>query len=405
MRLSFFYHILWGYNISSINWYHRLGDCYYFKFQNFQKIRTAMVLIGLIHIFLMFYLDMKRVLFLIQDWKNVLDFFSLFFVFIYSGFQRTKILLETKLYFILNDPNGEFWNKKVAKEHEDDVQPYTTWKQVVILYEVAITINLFHTYFFWVHWYSEIIEYYKNRQPQDELSILVRVSLAHSINLIPPIMLAFDFMFSKVVFNYRHWFLPALTLIIYKCVTLGGEYVIEYEEMPHNDNEKADNIYFFLMVMSIITGLYLFLAFVTKIKYWIFKPNFPQEGKYMFIDRCVKKAFFDAFDTNFNDENADISCSEDGVEVIRGETEFIKEACKNYAFRDSGLEENIPELAYSISIRPPTPQPGEFFRKSEKNLLTRIKEKLFLKKDIKTHIEMGNISSSSEEKSIKPHRN
>lgn len=87
--------------------------------------------------------------------------------------------------------------------------------------------------------------------------------------------------------------------------------------------------------------------------------------------------------------------SDQGVEVTRGESEFMREVIENYAFRDSGLAENIPEIAYSISIRPPTPERNEFFRKSERDLLLRISEKLFYKKDIHEHIEMSNVSSES----------
>jgi len=69
MKWPLVYHLLWGYDLNHINSYHRFGDSYYFTFFTFQVLRTVSIFILLVHIFLMFYLDMKESLFLIQDWK------------------------------------------------------------------------------------------------------------------------------------------------------------------------------------------------------------------------------------------------------------------------------------------------------------------------------------------------
>ena len=202
----------------------------------------------------------------------------------------------------------------------------------------------------------------------------------------------FDFLFNKIVFNYRHWFLPTLVLVFYKVVTILGDAMIKRSDMPDIDSDRANEPIFFLIGAVIITSIFLLCALFTKIKYWLFKKEYPEDPKHLFLNSLVKNAFFDTFEnTIFNDENADVSNSEEGLEVTRGEAEFMKEVVRSYAFRDSGLEDNVPELEFTIKIRPPTPKGRILTQMTQKDLLSRIKYKTFYKEDIEKHVELMDV--------------
>ena len=66
------------------------------------------------------------------------NFFSLLSIFVYSGLQRTQVLLVTKAHQILKDPNKRFEEVELAEEFDNDIKPYTSWKWVLVLYELAI---------------------------------------------------------------------------------------------------------------------------------------------------------------------------------------------------------------------------------------------------------------------------
>ena len=179
MKIRFVHKILWGNDLDNMNMYHRLGDCYYFKFFTFQVIRSIFLAITLLHIFIMFYLDMKKSLFLIQDWKTALNFFAMMFVFAYSGRQRTQILIATKVYQTLKYPGRRYEDFETAEEFENDLKPYNSWKWVIILYELAATLSLFHTSIFWFRWYDDMIQYYEDRPPHTKSNIIVRIVMVH----------------------------------------------------------------------------------------------------------------------------------------------------------------------------------------------------------------------------------
>lgn len=97
----------------------------------------------------------------------------------YSGKQRTKILLETKVYQTLRNPDKNFDDIEIEEEFEEDVIPYTSWKWVLILYELAITVNVFHTILFWARWEEKMYDYYEKRSPHTHINVVIRILLMY----------------------------------------------------------------------------------------------------------------------------------------------------------------------------------------------------------------------------------
>jgi len=187
--------------------------------------------------------------------------------------QRTQVLLITKIYEIRKDTSLKFEDIEIDDEFKNDIKPYTSWKLTLVLYELAITVNVFHTVIFWLRWYDDMIDYYQEREPHTYSNVIVRLILVHCINVIPPILVMFDFVFSKVRFNFRHWPVPILFLIVYKGLTILGVEIINDQQLPVTDATNANDPLFMLSSVTIIAGIYLLLASISNIKYRMFKDN------------------------------------------------------------------------------------------------------------------------------------
>ena len=215
------------------------------------------------------------------------NFFSLLSIFIYSGLQRTQVLLVTKAHQILKDPNKRFEEVELAEEFDNDIKPYTSWKWVLVLYELAIWINVFHTVLFWLRWREEVFEYYRNREPHTRSNVIVRVTLAHCINIIPPVLILIEFIFNKVVFSYRHVFVPILFIIVYELIVKLGDNLIEEGEIPDQDQGRYGEPLFMLWALAIMAGTYCGLTFFTHLRYYAFRDKLGYKGQ-DFLNALIK---------------------------------------------------------------------------------------------------------------------
>jgi hypothetical protein len=130
-------------------------------------------------------------------------------------------LFRTKAYFILK--LGQ--DKKAIEEEEEEEQKeglksYATWKPVILLYELAQTISIFHTIVFWAFWYDGMHDYYLEKEPQTEINKQMRIYIMVVINTIPPLFMIFDLIFSKIIFRLRHFLIGLICSVIF----LGFQY-------------------------------------------------------------------------------------------------------------------------------------------------------------------------------------
>lgn len=114
-----------------------------------------------------------------------------------------------------------------------------------------------------------------------------------------------------------------------------------------------------------------------------------------FLNYQVKMVFFDALSDKYNSENADLSRSDQAIDIARGETPFMKEVLRSFAYRDSGLIHNIPKIEWKISVKAATPEGSELRDSSRLNLMQRNREEVFYSTDMMYHLEMMDYSSSS----------
>ena len=154
--------------------------------------------------FLMMYFDARMFIFLIQDWKMLANCIAITLTFLFSGKQRTEILFRTKAYNILKLQQGSEVNHEEEEETET-IKPYPAWKSVILIYELAQTLSLFHTIMFFLFWRPSMYDYYWERQPDTHSNQVMRIIMMWTINTIPPIFMLFDMAFSKILFRLRHF--------------------------------------------------------------------------------------------------------------------------------------------------------------------------------------------------------
>lgn len=155
--------------------------------------------------FLMMYFDARMFVFLIQDWKMLTNCIAITLIFMFSGKQRTEILFRTKAYNILKLNQGSEVNHQRDEEETEKIKPYAAWKSVILVYELAQTLSLFHTIMFFLFWRPSMYDYYWNRSPTTHSNQIMRIIMMWVINTLPPLFMIFDMVFSKIIFRLRHF--------------------------------------------------------------------------------------------------------------------------------------------------------------------------------------------------------
>jgi len=115
-------------------------------------------------------------------------------------------------------------------EDDDSVerlQSYKSWKGVILLYELAQTLSLFHTIVFWVFFYDNMYDYYYYiKQPDTQINRDMRVIIMWLINSIPPAIMIFDMIFNKIVFRLRHFWVGLVSSVIFLVIQFLGKEVL-----------------------------------------------------------------------------------------------------------------------------------------------------------------------------------
>lgn len=190
-----------------------------------------------------------------------------------------------------------------------------------------------------------------------------------------------------------------LFLIWYKVITTVGQIIINLSDMPQTDSNNADNPLFFLGTVLILVGLFFILTLISHIKHSLFQDVPKKTGPEMFLSLIVKNVFWNSLNDKYNSENADISQSDQAIDVARGEADFILEVVRSYAFRDSDWHDRIPQVEYKITVLGPPNQDFKFGLENERDLLLQERNQhqqaIYFSEDIKNHIELMDLSSSS----------
>ena len=216
---------LWGNDKWKAEYFNRMGDCFYFTFFRFQIIRSFYLSFMIIFTFLTLYFDLRIFIFLLQDWKMLVNCIAIALIFVFSGKQRTDILYSTKAYFVLKlGQNSEINEDEDDEEVKEGLKSLALWKSVILLYELAQTLNIFHTFVFWAFWREGMIEYYNAKQPPTEINKQMRLIIMYTINTIPPLFMIFDMIFSKIIFRLYHVLFGLLcSLLLFILQIIGRE--------------------------------------------------------------------------------------------------------------------------------------------------------------------------------------
>jgi len=212
---------------------------------------------------MMLYFDLRLFVFFIQDWKMVLNCVSLVIVWIFSGKQRTEIVFRTKAYNIKNiRVTNRVSDEEIDEDEVEELQTYKSWKSVILLYELAQTLSLFHTIMFFAFWREDVYDFYFNvKEPKEPINQQMRVIILYSINTIGPLVMIFDMIFNKILFRLRHFWVGLLASVIFFAIqTLGREFLVN-GDFPKNV-EKLPEVY----DKALAIGGYILCHFVL----WLF---------------------------------------------------------------------------------------------------------------------------------------
>jgi hypothetical protein len=141
----------------------------------------------------------------------------------------------------------------------ETVKGYKSWKSVILVYELAQTLSLFHTFMFIAFWHVDTIEYYFNiKEPPTGTNRYMRVIVMWSINTLPPAFMLFDMLFSKILFRLRHFWVGLLCSAIFLGIqTLGKYYILsfyDFERLPEFEYKVAAT-FGFVLCHAILWGV------------------------------------------------------------------------------------------------------------------------------------------------------
>uniref|UniRef100_A0A7S3KGG7 Uncharacterized protein n=1 Tax=Euplotes crassus TaxID=5936 RepID=A0A7S3KGG7_EUPCR len=117
------------------------------------------------------------------------------------------------------------------EEEVERVRAYKSWKSVILLYEFAQALSIFHTIMFFGFWRENVLNYYDSNEYSPSTRTL-RVILLYVINTFPPACMLFDMAFSKILFRLRHFWVGLLCSAIFLGIQYLGKTSVISDEFP-----------------------------------------------------------------------------------------------------------------------------------------------------------------------------
>ena len=68
---------------------------------------------------------------------------------------------------------------------------------------------------FWIFWREEIFNFYNVKEPQTPKNVMMRTVNCYVSNIVPPLIMILDFLFSKTLFVYSHMIFTLLVFILF----------------------------------------------------------------------------------------------------------------------------------------------------------------------------------------------
>lgn len=96
-----------------------------------------------------------------------------------------------------------------------------------------------------------------------------------------------EFLFNKIVFNYRHVTVPIAFILLYKVLSLIGDYVIKSEDMPLTDARYSSNPIVLGLAIAAISSVFIILAIFTHIRYYLLRNRAEMESQ-TFLNNQIK---------------------------------------------------------------------------------------------------------------------
>lgn len=336
--------LLWGSDKWKAERFNRMGDCFYFSFYTFQVIRTIYLFVMIVLTFLMLYFDLRLFIFFIQDWKMLMNWISIALIFAFSGKQRTEIVFRTKAYNVKEiSLNRSSDGIDHSKDYEiEQVQGYKAWKTVILLYELAQTLSLYHTIVFFSFFYSEVYNYYYNvKKPQEQINKDMRILIMWLINTIPPLVMIFDMVFSKILFRLRHFWVGLLCSVVFLGIQYLGRHYLLKDEFPKHVEEFPEVWHRAMAVIGFVSW-HVILWIISLIKVRVTKDP-ARIKKDLRLEKLLKKYddFLKAIERRrreeIHDQTHDSLLISDQTPKENYQIPFMREVLYNYLDKELKL--------------------------------------------------------------------
>jgi hypothetical protein len=293
--------------------------------------------------FLMLYFDLRLFIFFIQDWKMLMNWISIALIFAFSGKQRTEIVFRTKAYKVKEiSLNRSSDGIDHVKDYEiEEMHGYKAWKAVILLYEFAQTLSLYHTIVFFGFFYTEMYKYYIDKEPQENINKIMRIVIMWLINTIPPIVMIFDMVFSKILFRLRHFWVGLLCSVIFLGIQYLGRHFLLKDEFPEHVEEFPE-IWHKVMAVIGFVSWHAFLKVVSLIKVRVTKDP-ARIRKDFRLEKLLKRYddFLKAIEgrrrEELHDQTHDTLLMSDQTPKENYQIPFMREALYNYLDKELKL--------------------------------------------------------------------
>lgn len=184
-------------------------------------------------------MNIRIFIFQLHNWTHLFNTIALILVWLGSGHQRTEILLKTNAYYRLKrNENKVFSKENKHEDNESEIQAYV-WKLSILFYELAQVLNILNIILFWGYWYDDLKRFqdynhasHKEGEDMNLGRMYFRKIILYWINTLPSFYMIFDFMFTKIVFRFRHLVFSILYGGCFLTVVFLGFHMINENDFP-----------------------------------------------------------------------------------------------------------------------------------------------------------------------------
>mmetsp|Transcript_22730 Transcript_22730/g.26096 ORF Transcript_22730/g.26096 Transcript_22730/m.26096 type:complete len:110 (+) Transcript_22730:444-773(+) len=93
---------------------------------------------------------------------------------------------------------------------------------------------------FHLFWRKSMDDYYWYKEPLTPINQVMRIIIMWTINIVPPLFMLFDMIFSKILFRLRHFWVGMILSVVFFGIQTIGRQVIPKRDFPSDVEELGE---------------------------------------------------------------------------------------------------------------------------------------------------------------------